>query len=401
MCSFEEDEDGDGTYDWVEILASTDPALGSDYPADLDGDGIYDVFVGPEGPMGATGPDGSIGPMGPVGETGSPGPTGPMGPEGPQGLPGEPAPLACPAGIDEMWLGTTLAYCLAPIPYPAPLLTWPQCVRSCAEQGLSLVSLEHLVAACVADPGLFPETAFGESRWYWLESIDVVSHDIPIVLSRRISDVPNCANNINFCDLAVIHAYSSSPEEAFCGLGNFLTQSSSLGGMTSLHSQITNDSVANELGHTAGGLQKRAVKVVLSSNATAHNIDVRIRKIGSPTDNVIVELQTNSGGNPSGTVLATATFPHTDFTGAFATVNKTLDVTAALTSGTTYWLVFRKAGALSSTDHYQFSEQAGTEDNRRDSGGTGWTTHTEKVFSKIYASPVADARGCLCGTEPR
>ncbi|MEK7516843.1 MAG: hypothetical protein AAB562_04585, partial [Patescibacteria group bacterium] len=177
MCSFEDDSDSDGAYDWVEILASTDPTLGSDYPADLNGDGIYDVFVGPEGPMGATGPEGPVGPMGPIGETGPSGPpgpqgpeglagpTGPAGPEGPQGPPGEPAPLACPAGMTEIWVGTALAYCFD---IPAlPEINWVECRVHCGSLGAELVSLTDLPLVCAFDPSIF---GIDVARYWIVES---------------------------------------------------------------------------------------------------------------------------------------------------------------------------------------------------------------------------------------
>ena len=42
-----------------------------------------DLFVGPQGPTGATGPQGPTGATGPQGATGTTGATGPQGPTGP------------------------------------------------------------------------------------------------------------------------------------------------------------------------------------------------------------------------------------------------------------------------------------------------------------------------------
>lgn len=178
---------------------------------------------GPQGEPGLTGPqgeDGQVGFAGPQGEQGLPGPVGPQGIEGPQGPPGEPPPISCPVGTAEIWSGEFLSYCIQPVSDPPPSITWPQCVRHCSEQGLSLVSFEKLIVSCVADSLLFPVTDGG--RGYWIEGLSM-DRDIHIVLSR-VGPTADCPDMLNFCDRAV--AFTENPSTATCGLGRFLISTS-------------------------------------------------------------------------------------------------------------------------------------------------------------------------------
>ena len=91
------DDDGDGFFDYLEVIAGTDPANADSFPVDLNGDRIPDALSGPTGaegfqgevgPAGDQGPEGIAGPVGEPGIQGNRGPQGPAGIEGPQGAPG-------------------------------------------------------------------------------------------------------------------------------------------------------------------------------------------------------------------------------------------------------------------------------------------------------------------------
>ena len=81
---------------------------------------------------------------------------------------------------------------------------------------------------------------------------------------------------------------------------------------------------------------------------TIHEISVALSKQGTPTDDLIIEVQSDSAGNPSGTVIATvATVPCSTLTtdvGEWKAYSN-LGITG-LTIGATYHLVFRRSGTL-------------------------------------------------------
>jgi len=72
-------------------------------------------------------------------------------------------------------------------------------------------------------------------------------------------------------------------------------------------------------------------------------IDLYLFKVGSPSDSVVVEIQSDSSGSPSGTVLASASL-----TGA-AIIDSTRNTFTfasppTLSASTTYWVVVRRSG---------------------------------------------------------
>ena len=92
----EDDRDGDGVADWLEVLAGSNPTDNADVPTDVNGDGVPDLLRGPvgaPGPVGPEGPAGAVGQEGPVGPVGQEGPVGPVGPEGPAGPVGPEGPV--------------------------------------------------------------------------------------------------------------------------------------------------------------------------------------------------------------------------------------------------------------------------------------------------------------------
>ncbi len=82
-------------------------------------------------------------------------------------------------------------------------------------------------------------------------------------------------------------------------------------------------------------------------------IEIFPRKFNSPTDNVVVEIQSDSSGSPDGTALFTS---DTIDGASLTTVGAPLDVTfpgpVHVDAGVTYWIVFKRSGSLDSTNYY-------------------------------------------------
>jgi hypothetical protein len=100
----------------------------------------------------------------------------------------------------------------------------------------------------------------------------------------------------------------------------------------------TNEQAAQSFSSGAGGLVSL---VALSVSVT-----------GSPTDNFIVEIQTDSSGVPSGTVVGTsvsvlASSLPAGMGGGWAY----FDVAASLSASTTYWIVCRRSGSRDTTNY--------------------------------------------------
>lgn len=139
----------------------------------------------------------------------------------------------------------------------------------------------------------------------------------------------------------------------------------------------TDDTTPVPIGDTTA-TQARGQRFVagpLLTQATFHPT-----KSGSPSDNLIVEIQSDSGGVPSGTVVGTVA----TYSGATAGGIKTENVSIALTSGNTYWLVFRRSGAIDAANYYYIN--AGTNLGWASSyvyNGTTWGTPSPPLFVSL------------------
>lgn len=103
---------------------------------------------------------------------------------------------------------------------------------------------------------------------------------------------------------------------------------------------------------TAVGMQAAQSFQLGSSEVwNAYSIKILAAKVGTPTDNLTVELCANGGGAP-GAVLASGTI-----TGSTLTTNRewataTLSSYVALALSTTYWVVVRRSGSNDPTNYY-------------------------------------------------
>ena len=85
---------------------------------------------------------------------------------------------------------------------------------------------------------------------------------------------------------------------------------------------------------------------------TLTEVRVWLDKVGAPTDNVVLEIQTDSSGSPSGSVVGTvATVAGSSLT---TTITQyTYSTSIALTASTTYWLVLKRSGSADSANVYE------------------------------------------------
>lgn len=99
-----------------------------------------------------------------------------------------------------------------------------------------------------------------------------------------------------------------------------------------------------------GTEEQSAQSFSLGSNATVSTIRLLVGKNGTPTDDLTVEVQTDSSGVPSGTVVGSGgSLSCSGFTSSARW--QSFSVNASLTASTTYWLVVRRSGARDATNY--------------------------------------------------
>lgn len=100
----------------------------------------------------------------------------------------------------------------------------------------------------------------------------------------------------------------------------------------------------------SGGSSEEMSQHFVGSSLTITSVIVFVGKQGSPTDDLIVEIQTDSGGLPSGTVVATGdTISGTDLSSIKQ--NWLVPISAALGSSD-YHLVFRRSGSRDTSNYF-------------------------------------------------
>ncbi len=100
--------------------------------------------------------------------------------------------------------------------------------------------------------------------------------------------------------------------------------------------------------------QKTAFNVV-GNGVSFSSMNLNLAKVGSPTDNITIRIETDSAGLPSGTLAnanATATVAGTGLTTSLVDTTVTFAGAFTLTAGTMYWVVLNRDGALSDTNYY-------------------------------------------------
>lgn len=89
------------------------------------------------------------------------------------------------------------------------------------------------------------------------------------------------------------------------------------------------------------------------SSCSLVGVTVYVNKVGSPADNLIVEVQTDSGGSPSGTAVGSGSVAGTSLGTSDARTEVTFS--ASLTGSTPYWVVLRRSGARDETNYYNWA----------------------------------------------
>jgi hypothetical protein len=147
----------------------------------------------------------------------------------------------------------------------------------------------------------------------------------------------------------------------------------------------------------------------IQTNGTIDYLELSLARVGSPTDDVVVEIQTNSSDFPSGTVLASATIVGSSLpTSAGSWIRVDLDSHPALGPYTPYWLTVRRTGSMSDTDYYLWSVSEAYWPHVSSFGanyvGGGWIANNSEYFAfKVFVSsgfsPIPVIQPVVCHAE--
>jgi len=94
----------------------------------------------------------------------------------------------------------------------------------------------------------------------------------------------------------------------------------------------------------ANARRKYALKMTATEDGSITNRILRLKKTASATQTITVSIQADSGGEPDGTPLASATLAASSLTTSYATKTFTLSGTVSTVKGTDYWTVIEVNG---------------------------------------------------------
>jgi hypothetical protein len=150
--------------------------------------------------------------------------------------------------------------------------------------------------------------------------------------------------------------------------------------------------------------ERRAQGFKPSVSRTVDRVSLWLKATGAPTDNLTVEIQTNSGGLPSGTVVTNGTsnaVAGTSIGSSYGWIAFDFPTLPQLTAGTQYHLVLKRSGPVDSANYYVWGadqSSPGYSDGAGSMYGGSWqatspaTDHAFGVYNWSWqaTSPATD-----------
>jgi len=137
--------------------------------------------------------------------------------------------------------------------------------------------------------------------------------------------------------------------------------------------------------------QQLAQGIQLSSSSDISSIKLYLRKIGSPTGNLTIEIQTDSTGDPSGTPVTNGTSDVVDastLTTSLALVEFTFTTSPNLSASTQYHVVLKTTDSQSDTDFVIWgtdeSSPSYSGGQLKSYNGASWDAETDDTIFQIY-----------------
>jgi hypothetical protein len=120
-------------------------------------------------------------------------------------------------------------------------------------------------------------------------------------------------------------------------------------GTSSLQSLTTGGGFDEELQGTGGSAEMLAVRYQPASAVAVSSFTARLKRVGSPVDNLVATVEADSSGSPSGTPLGTSTAVVMSTIGTtYQDVTFTFSTPVTLTAGT-YYIKLARTGSMSSS----------------------------------------------------
>ena len=142
----------------------------------------------------------------------------------------------------------------------------------------------------------------------------------------------------------------------------FMGEAGSKGNLVTCHkaeiryygTETEEDVTAGNIGSASTNI-RTAIRITPAKDVdlNGQTLQVRLRKIGAPADNMECFIQSDSSGSPDGTSIATSTaITGASLTTSFSNQNFSGWGSVTLTKGTPYWIIFSRSSATGDASNY-------------------------------------------------
>ncbi len=138
--------------------------------------------------------------------------------------------------------------------------------------------------------------------------------------------------------------------------------------------------------------QSIGVPFTASASSNRERVALWVRRVGTPTSDLTVELRTASGGSPTSTVLKSKTVTTSDITDTVSELWEfVFSSVQAVTSGTIYWIIACGGANDDSLNHWEVAVDTSTSNSKVSASGAGDAgTWVNATYSLRYRITDAD-----------
>lgn len=160
---------------------------------------------------------------------------------------------------------------------------------------------------------------------------------------------------------------------------------------------------SNDVGNNSSLDTKDAQSFTVGgSPLTIDTIHVKGSRVNNPIGDIIFEVQTDSAGTPSGSVLATGYIPAAALGTTDADIYVPLNESLTLSASTVYWIVFYASNGVNGSNFFQLARSisdvyAGGVLARYN--GSAWSNSTWDLFLELGTSTISSAVSLACAND--
>lgn len=152
------------------------------------------------------------------------------------------------------------------------------------------------------------------------------------------------------------------------------------------------------------GDDKLAQSFEVSGEQNIKTVDLQLKKVGSPTGDLSLEIQTDSGGEPSGTPVTNGTATVVDestLSTSYGDITFTFATAPVLSDATTYWLVLSTDRSASETNYVAWgadgSSPSYADGEMMSEVSSTWSAESKDAVFEVFAEGTQYDEPCVIG----